>query len=983
MYNDFVAKLTLSLLGTSQIALDEQPIAYFRSINVQGILIYLALQPAQTVSRDVLAALFWPDKPQSRARANLRQSLYQLRTLLGDIKSPQWPFLLITRHAVQINPQADYAVDVQQFLAAIENHDLQTAVSLYQGELLPGFACDSMQFENWLRQERETLHRLALAAMHELASDYLQAGHMQEARNVACRQLHFEPWREAAHRQLMLAYALAGDRANAQAQYEACRTVLHDELGLAPSPETTLLFEDMKGGKFAPAITGQPIQPPRRISHTLPAETAPLIGRDLELAQVSNLFTRYGQRLVTIVGPGGMGKTRLALAAGYALGEQYQNGVYFVDLAPLERVDEIPAAIAAALDFQPPDKSGDLFPQLLKFLRARQFLLILDNFEHLLGGSNLVAKMMAACPAVAILATSRQALNMAIESRFELGGLEYPESLTAENAGDFTAVQLFLNSGRRVRSAFNLNENNIEGVIRICRLVEGMPLGLILAASWLGLLSPAEIAAEIEGSLQFLAADLADLPPRQRSMQAVFERSWTMLAPDEQIVLAGLSIFRGGFTRQAAEQVAGANLRILLSLAGKSLVQRRAQNGRFTLHELLRQFAASKRHEDQDSAQIPRRAHCRYFARQCRQEFRRGLGFWPNQLPMKLAADRENIHRAWDYAVEQGLAEELVELTRGMETIHFYQGLRSNALLERAQHALRQHGAGETNPALLYLKLMGADHLLDHRATRRYLLDLLPLIKQTGDSRLLFWAYERLNHLAEDENSQALDWVEKAVLTARDTGDAILVKQAEAYLMRTRVALGLGDSSSLQMLQEMLATLEPDFPNSFAVYCILWSLAEHCRAIAEYELAIHCGLRCLNIAKNWPNIYWISKANRTLAGIYLQQNLPGQAKHHLLDSLEWHLAAGREWQTIGYLYAVCLLYPHQVGGLDTAVSTTSMVYHHPEAAVDFRRAIEDGLPPLEEQLGPEAFNLAWEKGKELDFDTAVARVRSALESAEK
>jgi len=982
MYNDFVAKLTLSLLGTSQIALDGRPIAYFRSINVQGILIYLALQPTQPVSRDVLAALFWPDETQNCARANLRQSLYQLRTLLGDIKSPQRPFFLITRHAVQLNPQGDYAVDVHQFLSAIENHDLQTAVSLYEGELLPGFACNSAQFENWLCQERESLHHLAMSAMHELASDHLRASHLQEAQAIACRQLHFEPWSEAAHRQLMLAYALTDDRANALASYEECREVLHDELGLAPSPETTALFEDIKAGKFGPVSSDQPIQPPCRSSHMLPAETAPLIGRDLELAQVCNLFTRYGQRLVTIVGSGGMGKTRLALAAGYALREQYQNGVYFVDLAPLEQVDEIPVAIAAALDFQPPGKSGDLFPQLLIFLRDRQLLLMLDNFEHLQQGIEMVVNILEASPEVAILTTSRQTLNLASESRFELGGLEYPESLTPENAGDYTAVQLFLDSGRRVRSKFDLNENNIVGVIRICRLVQGMPLGLILAASWLKLLSPAEIADEIEGSLKFLAADLADLPPRQRSMQALFERSWSMLAPDEQAVLAGLSIFRGSFTRRAAEQVAGANLRILLSLASKSLVQRRTQDGRFALQELLRQFAAAKRQKRLDCAKIPL-AHCRYFARQVQEEFRRGLGFWPYHLPTALASDRDNIHRAWDFAIEQGIAEELLELTRGMEMIRLFQGLQSDTLIVSAMDSLRQHGANETNPALLYLQLIGAD-LLDLRGLRRYLLNLLSTIKKADDPRLLYWAYERLNRLTlDDKNSEALDWAAKAVLAARETRDSILIKQAEAYLLRTRAAFGLGNGSIRQMLQEMLVNLESDFPNSFAVYDILWCLAEHCRATSEYELAINYGQLCLKIAKDWSNVFWISRANRTLAGIYLQQNIPDRAKHHLLDTLEWHLAVGQEWQTIGYLYAVCLDQPHLVGGPAAALSTLSMVYHHPESSPYFRRVIEDSLPPLKEQMGTEAFNLSWEKGKKLDFDTAVSRVRLALEPAKK
>jgi DNA-binding SARP family transcriptional activator len=313
MYNDFVAKLTLSLLGTSQIALHGQPIAYFRSINVQGILIYLALQPKQPVSRDILAALFWSDDPQSQARANLRQSLYQLRTILGDMTGPQRPFLLVTRHSVQLNPQGDYAVDVCQFLAAIENHDLQTAVSLYKDELLPGFACDSVQFENWLRQERESLHSLAMAAMHELAQDHLQAGHLDKAQAIARRQLRFEPWCETAHRQLMQANALAGNRTNALAQYEACWAVLDEELGLAPSPQTTTLFEDIKTGKFGPVAKDRSIQPPRRSKHNLPAETTPLIGRDLELAQVSNLFTRYGQRLVTIACSGTTSRLRWSM----------------------------------------------------------------------------------------------------------------------------------------------------------------------------------------------------------------------------------------------------------------------------------------------------------------------------------------------------------------------------------------------------------------------------------------------------------------------------------------------------------------------------------------------------------------------------------------------------------------------------------------------------------------------------------------------
>jgi DNA-binding SARP family transcriptional activator len=317
VYNEDVTRLTLRLLGAPQFTLNGEPITKFGSINAQGILIYLALQAERPVSREVLAARFWPEEPDSRARANLRQTLHQLRKLLGDTNQEGDPFLLITRYDVQLNPQSDTLVDVQQFRAAIETHDLQTAVSLYSGDLLPGFSTGSIEFEAWLRQERESLHTLALAAMHELAQDLLQAGLLKEAGAIARRQINLEPWRETAHRQLMQAYALDGDRANALAQFELCRKSLRTELGIEPSPETAALHEEISSGRYGPRGSSRDIKPPRERKHNLPAQTSPLIGREIELAQINKLFREYGERLVTIVGPGGMGKSRLALAAGY------------------------------------------------------------------------------------------------------------------------------------------------------------------------------------------------------------------------------------------------------------------------------------------------------------------------------------------------------------------------------------------------------------------------------------------------------------------------------------------------------------------------------------------------------------------------------------------------------------------------------------------------------------------------------------------
>ena len=324
LYNEAVTQLTLAFLNTFQVTLDSQPITRFRSSNNQGMLVYLVMQADRPVPREVLATLFWPGVPESSARNNLRQSVYQLRKLLGDLDSRSDPFLLVTRQTVQFNPASNFTLDVNSFSQAIDAGDLEAAVANYHGDLLPGFTCDSLQFEEWLRMEREQLHQVALEAMFEVTQEHLRTGKHGKAKLVAAQQLYLEPWREQAHRQLMQAYSLAGDRGNAMAQFELCRKQLWEELGVEPSPETVALHQEIKAGSYGPVDFDQPIQPPVKARHNLPADTTPFIGRDLELAQLRDAITTNNERLVTIIGPGGIGKTRLALAVGRLVKSSYQ-----------------------------------------------------------------------------------------------------------------------------------------------------------------------------------------------------------------------------------------------------------------------------------------------------------------------------------------------------------------------------------------------------------------------------------------------------------------------------------------------------------------------------------------------------------------------------------------------------------------------------------------------------------------------------------
>ena len=249
-----MSNLSLSFFGVAQATLDGKTIANFRSAKVQGLLVYLALLAQQAHARDALAALFWPDEAEPVAMKNLRQSLYRLRALLGDEDARQEPYLLVTRSTVQFNPASSFTLDVTSFLAHLEKEQLASAVALYQGELLSGFSCDSLPFEEWLQTEREKLQRLALHALSELTGRSLAQAEVQTAQTLARRQLALEPWRESAHQQLMQALLLLGERSAALAQYEICRTVLAEELGIDPSAATANLAKQIR--EAAPGARG-------------------------------------------------------------------------------------------------------------------------------------------------------------------------------------------------------------------------------------------------------------------------------------------------------------------------------------------------------------------------------------------------------------------------------------------------------------------------------------------------------------------------------------------------------------------------------------------------------------------------------------------------------------------------------------------------------------------------------------------------------
>ena len=422
--------------------------------------------------------------------------------------------------------------------------------------------------------------------------------------------------------------------------------------------------------------------PPLR---NLPAELTPFIGRGAELAKLARLLSDKTSRLITILAPGGMGKSRLALevcrqvAAGIGAFEQTQKsvpdfaaGVAFVALARLDSAEFVPFAIAEAVGLEL-ERGMSPLEQLLAHLRDRNMLLVLDNFEHLLEGVAIVGEILHAAPRVFVLATSRERLGLSGETSFELSSMLVPEEHASSIEQPSTAVQLFVTLAQRVKPDFELTTETVEPVARVCRLVGGMPLGIVLSASWLSVLSPGEIADEIERNLDFLATEMRDVPERQRSLRAAFDYSWNRLDEPSRNVFSALCVFRGGFTRAAAEVVAGANVRALALLTSKSLIHRHLHGGRYEIHEVLRQYA------EENLAATPARheraldLHEGYYAAFLAQ---RGEG--STEAPVvaldEIETEMDNVHAAWKRMLARGRLEHIASALAGLEAYFWRRG---------------------------------------------------------------------------------------------------------------------------------------------------------------------------------------------------------------------------------------------------------------------------------------------------------------------
>jgi DNA-binding SARP family transcriptional activator/predicted ATPase/TolA-binding protein len=1012
-------KLAFSLLGTVVITLNGEPISGRIPAKSQALLCYLAAT-GQVHSREKLAGLLWGDKPDDKAKANLRRALSDLRQWLGDA-------LTITRQTVALNRDSDYLLDVEIFESALAEDQLATgdldplreAVELYRGEFLEGFSIQqALEFEEWVLQERERLRQLAIEALHRLSEACTARGEYAGGIEHTNRLLALEPWQEDAHRQLMLLLARSGQNSAALAQYETCCRVLAEELGVEPMPETQALYYRLK--------TQRETSP-----HNLPPQTTPFVGRQAELAQIARHLDQPDCRLLTLIGAGGIGKTRLALqAAGQAL-DAYADGVYFVPLAGIGSSESLVPTILEALHCPLPGET-DPKRQLLKHLQQREMLLVLDNFESLFslpadngGARGLVLEMVRRAPKLKLLVTSRERLNLQVEWLLALQGLRYPPAEATLGDETFEAVELFEQRAQQVRPGFSLSAEWPE-VVHICRILDGMPLAIELAATWVSMMPCAEIVQELSRGLDLLSTTMHDVPARHKSLKAVFDHSWQLLSESEREAFERLSVFQGGFSRQAANEVAEAPLSTLAALVNKSLL-RVVSPGQYDMLEPLKQYAALRLAEGvKPASSATRERHGRYYLHFLQAREGQLQSEVQSQTLEEIRSALNNIQVAWRWAVDHNRFD-LVE--RVARSLFLFCDIQSrfrtgDALFNYATSPLETLTGAESPEqcGVLGILLACRGRLLYSRGeyqTARSVLERS--LRACNACAHLGWAAFSLHSLAlvavaQGDYQQAKQFAKESLALCRESDSQW--DEAWALFALGLAAYSLGEYAPAQQFTQQSLALHRQLGNRHGEAACLNTLGliicglyegdadwyGEAQAIFEENLAIRRAIgdrlgeatalhnlgyihfkmhnydrarvrfeASLEISQMIASLNTVAATSMWLGMLALEQQDYSRAKHNLARALRIAYENNALTRVTDVLFRIGDLLQH-TDQHEAAVEYLTFVRHHPATDDRVRTGAQEFLEASAAVLSPETLEMAQASGRARTLDDLVIGV---------
>ena len=966
--------LEIRLLGQFNLQQEGEPVE-IQSRPAKTLLAYLLLTREKHHPRERLAGLLWPDSTENNARKNLRQALWNLR------KSIDERYLLADSVSIAFAPTSDYWLDIS-ILEDPAEQNMETVVPLYEGELLPGY------YEDWILLERDRISAIFDRKIHGLLTQLLQEERWTETRAWAEKWIAPGQIPEAAYRALMVSFAATGELSNVHESYQRCVQALRDDIGVDPSSETRTLHEDLMAGKEP---STQAIQygpgwkaPAKGRGHNLPAQPTSFIGREEELAETKQLLAE--SRLLTLTGPGGIGKTRLALQIANEMLDQFNDGAYFVNLAKIPVDGHIIQGVADALEF-PLSTDAEPRVQLLRHLRNRELLLVMDNFEHLLAGSGVVSKILQAASEVKILATSREKLGLKGETTFAVAGRTFPNGGQSNNLRSNDAIEMFMQSAERVHPGFEPSAEDLEVATRICHMIQGMPLAIELATGWLDTLTLEEVADELQRNLDILSTEMRDVPDRHRSIRATFDHSWSLINEPEREVFRRLSVFRGGFARDAAFHVAGASLELLAALVGKSFIRHDPKLGRFEIHELMRQYAEERVEENLEGSLSAHEAHASYFAKFMSSRWDHLRDRRQIAALAEIDADMGNIRSAWRYSSAQADVSQMrlfVQSIRLVYTIRGwnYAGMELFAGAVEALESVADDIEAEALGALVLAHQgffmawlghaeQGIELTREGVAVLRRLNRPVDLVFALNGQTL---CAQYLN--LQDEDEQA---AREMVQIAADKNDKwleafSLFPLSTALVQKNNfVEAGRIAEQSLRITEEIGDSIIALF-NLSALGAVAFNLGEYGKAREYY-------LRSLSSSEKLSYRWAIENASKYLGAVAMAMNETEAAEGYFRESLRIAEEIGLGRDTINLLFEFARVRVAQ-DRKDRAVELLSLALEHPASrqARFGEGLIQDSaqslLDVLVEEGTPGDYAKAIERGKGLELAEVVKELIS-------
>ncbi len=788
-------QLNITTLGGLQVSQGGIPVADLALRKAEALFVYLACT-RRPQPREVLADLFWDERSPAQSLGSLRMALSSLRARLA-------PYLIITRATVAFNYDRPHQLDVaelEQHLDAARSYgsrgddlspeavrELEQAVALYRGSFLQGFYLrDASGFEEWMLMQQERLQRLVTAALQDLVTSYLGRGEYSAGIPHASRLLQMDPLDEEMHRQLMRLLAYSGQRAAALEQYQTCQRILSTELGIAPGPATTELYESIRLGKLesVTASPGSAALPSRERAHRLPAQLTPFIGREAEKAALVRYLSDPTCRLITLIGPGGIGKSRLALQVVTDVLHEFEDGVWFVELAPLTVPDLVGPTIAAALGLK--ETAGrDLLDTLKDALQDKRLLLVLDNFEQVSGAASIVGALLNAAPRLKVLVTSRAPLRLYGEREYIVPPMHLPDPEhlpTLERLSQYEAVRLFIERAQDVKLGFQVTNENAPSVAEICVRLDGLPLAIELAAARVRLFPPQALLSRLSNRLKVLTGGATNLPARQQTLRGAIEWSYGLLDEGEKQLFRRMSVFQGGRTLQALEAVCNVegDLRMDLLIGVESLVtksmlqQREGHDGepRFWMLETIHEYAREKLAESGEDYRF-RACHLDYFVTLAEEATPQLQG--PQQAERMALLDLEmgNLRVAIQWAFEHGEEEKVARIAGALGGFMWTRGYLSEGRQWLEVALQSQSLRAEVRATALRACGILAHDYGDYERARTCFEEALHLRRQLGDKSGMAGALNALGVLFHHrgEYEQAHDYYKQALALFQELDD--------------------------------------------------------------------------------------------------------------------------------------------------------------------------------------------------------------------